>query len=280
MTIEESGIREAFLRGEPMSRPAKQRFSAAVHGLRRAGLNVEHKSWGFRLYHQDAAGVYVGESRQELDETISLSVVVGAAPARWFFRRSIPEIADLLACSYAQNTAGTAASLAAALDAAETAFDRREMLEQMYAGKGPFAALVVALPEECFPDQDDICSKATTYLSGRLEAHLTKHGHSIPRWIQGGCAEDWGAYLESVKGETRYRYSIMFFPRGRDTRSIAVMYEKKVGFWHSVFRGRPQLAADDPLHRVLWDFGADHERPQMLTQAQMDADAARPHLRD
>jgi hypothetical protein len=258
-----------------MGRPTEQRFRAAAHDLHRAGLNVEYKAWGFNLYHQDAGGTYRAEAREEMDDSISLWVVVDAAPRRWFFRRTVPEIVDLLVSSFARTQAQSATTLAAALDAAEGAFDRENLRRQLYDGKGPFAALVVSLPEQHFSDDDDICAGATTDLAVHLEAHLVEKGHSIPDWIQGGCAEDWGTYLRSRKGEVRYDYQIMFFPRGSDARSIAIMYGVRVGFWRRLFGRQPRLEASDPLHQVLWEFGAKYERPQLVTQAQIDAEHER-----
>lgn len=266
--------------GGVQNRPIGDRFRTAVHDLRRVGLNAEHKSWGFKLYHQDAAGSALAECREELDESISLELSINGMPPRWFFRRELSGIVDLLTLALAESRAGNAPSLAAAIDAAEAAFDRDEMLRKLYSGKGPFAALLLSLPQEYFPDDDDIRVKATEHVCRQLEAHLLANGHCIPDWVRGGCQEDWGVCLRSQRGEVHYDYQIKFYPRGNDTRSLAIMYGTNVGFWRRIFHCQPQLGADDPLHQVIWEFGAKHERPQLLTQAQVNADRAQPHPRD
>lgn len=259
-----------------MARATELSFRSTVHELHRVGFNVDNQPWGFKLYHQDAAGTYSGECRKELDVSISLAVVVDASPARWFFRYSIPEVADLLVSALADVRAGRFDSLIASLDAAESSYDRETLQQQLYAGKGPFVALVVSVSNDHFPDEDDICLVAGTYLARQLESHLAGNGHTVPDWIRGGCAEDWGVYLESRKGKDRYQYRIMFFPRGSDDRSMAIQYGIKLGFWRRLLRGQPALCIDDPLHLVMWSFGTNNERPQLLTKEQIDAGLHRP----
>lgn len=57
-----------------------------------------------------------------------------------------------------------------------------------------FVALIVSVPDEHFPEDDDICLTAGNFVCSKLETHLIRHGHSIPDWIRGGCNEDWGVY--------------------------------------------------------------------------------------
>lgn len=76
----------------------------------------------------------------------------------------------------------------------------------------PYVAVVVKVPEEYFPDGDDICLTAGNYVCARLESQLSDHGHSVPKWIQGGCEEDWGVFFKSHWKDQAFAYSICFFP--------------------------------------------------------------------
>ena len=60
----------------------------------------------------------------------------------------------------------------------------------------PYAVLAVDLDPQHFPDGDDICLAAGSYLARELGTFLKQHGHDIPDWIQGGCEEDFGVVLE------------------------------------------------------------------------------------
>jgi len=147
--------------------------------------------------------------------------------------------------------------------------ERQELQRRLTAEAKP-CALVFSLASKYFSDDDDICTTAGTHIAEQLGTHLQEHGHNIPEWIQGGCKEDWGVYLESQKDDVRYQYQIMFFPRDDDTQSMAVVYGIKVGLWRRLFRGQPEISIDDPLNKVLREFGIGFERVELLTQKQFD----------
>ena len=135
----------------------------------------------------------------------------------------------------------------------------------------PYAVLAVDLDPQHFPDGDDICLTAGSYLARELGASLKQHGHDIPDWIQGGCEEDFGVVLESHRGDVCYNYTIVFFPEsGRDYR-MAIQYGIHVGVLRRMFRGVPKLAADDPLHDLLRAFGGQFQNSELLTSSQFEA---------
>lgn len=135
----------------------------------------------------------------------------------------------------------------------------------------PYSVLALTLPEECFPDGDDIARKAGLHIAARLGDHLAKHGHSIPDWVRRGCEEDAWVYLESERERVRYDYVIVFFPRETgaedDGRWMAVQYGIRRGLWAALWSGRPKLRADDPVHEMLRQFGAARERFELLTES-------------
>jgi hypothetical protein len=133
------------------------------------------------------------------------------------------------------------------------------------------AAVAFSLPEQYFPDGDDVCATAGTYVAKELEIHLEKHGHSIPEWVKGGCQEDAWVYLESRRDDVIYYYGIMFFPRSSDAQSMAVRYGIKVGFWRRIFGAESQLSANDPIHELLRSYAAKHEKVEILTAREFDS---------
>jgi hypothetical protein len=129
-----------------------------------------------------------------------------------------------------------------------------------------YAVLAFSLPEEHFPDDDDICRTAGKHIASELGPYLEKCGHSIPDWVKGGCEEDAWVHFESERRDVRYEFTIQFFPRGRrDTRSMAVCYGVRVGFWQRLFHGYPVLATDDPIHEHMRTFGATQEGAELMT---------------
>jgi hypothetical protein len=139
-------------------------------------------------------------------------------------------------------------------------------------GDEPYSVLALTLPAEFFPDEDDIARKAGVHVATRLGNHLAERGHSIPDWVRGGCEEDACVYLESEREGVRYDYVIVFFGReagrGSDCRWMAVQYGTRVGLWARLWSRQPQLRVDDPIHEVLREFGATHERFELLTQSE------------
>ena len=135
-------------------------------------------------------------------------------------------------------------------------------------------AVVVTVPDEQFPNGDDICLTAGKFVCGRLESHLVQHGHSIPNWIQGGCEEDWGVYLESVFNETKFQYHICFFPGPENTtqNQMLIQYHVRLSFIRRLF-GRPaELSPHHPIHEVMGTFGALFRGSRMLTQSQVESE--------
>lgn len=132
----------------------------------------------------------------------------------------------------------------------------------------PYAVLAINLPEAYFPDGDDSCRLAGTYIAMELGTHLQKHGHTIPPWVKGGCQEDAWVYLESEHLGVRYAYTIVFFPRGDDLRSMAIQYGVTVGWLKRLIGKQPKMPADDPIHDVLREFGARFEDSEFLTESE------------
>lgn len=134
-----------------------------------------------------------------------------------------------------------------------------------------FAVVAFSLPGQHFPEDDDVCATAGSYIAKELGTYLEKNRHTIPDWVKGGCREDTWIYLESQRNDVTYFYDILFFPRSRDTQSMAVRYGVKVNFLRRIFRGGPQLSSDDPIHEVLRSFGAQYDRFEVLTGREFDA---------
>ena len=76
----------------------------------------------------------------------------------------------------------------------------------------PPVAVVVSVPLEDFPDEDDIRLTAGKSLCGRLERHLVRSGHVVDEWVAGGCEEDTGVYFASRRGPELLDYFICFWP--------------------------------------------------------------------
>ena len=134
----------------------------------------------------------------------------------------------------------------------------------------PLAVLVVSLPEDKFPDGDETCRAACMHLAGELSNFLEQQGHMIPSWARGGCPEDCWVYVESECRGTRYRFAIMYFPRQGDDCSMAIQYGLRVGWWKWLFRIKPRLEANDPIHDLLRAFGERYTGCEMLTQPEFD----------
>lgn len=146
-----------------------------------------------------------------------------------------------------------------------------ETLELAMDNKAPYAVLLVRLPAEFFSDSDHLCLTAGTHIAQELGSHLEKHGHTIPVWVRGGCEEDWGVYLESEEADSRYQYAVGFFPDSNDSRTMAVHYERKVGFWRRLLRGCPPLEIHDPIHDAMRSFGTRYEFSELLTEEQFES---------
>lgn len=146
----------------------------------------------------------------------------------------------------------------------------------------PPAVLAVTLPDEFFPDGDDICKKASTHIATELIRCLEGHGHRIADWLKpGGCQEDWGTYLRSTVGEVRFEYFIGFFPRpdGND-RCMFIQYGIKTGLWRRIFKGREKLSMNHPLHAVLQKFGGEFSASELLTEREFELDLSTPSQRN
>jgi len=136
----------------------------------------------------------------------------------------------------------------------------------------PFVAVVVTVPDEYFPDEDDICLTAGRYVCAKLETHLVQHGHTIPDWVQGGCDEDRGVYFESQLNETTFQYTICFFPGspGTTQNQMLIQYDAVLPFLKRLFRKPPELLPDHPIHETIRSFGNLFSDSRMLTQAQFE----------
>ncbi len=134
----------------------------------------------------------------------------------------------------------------------------------------PFVAIVVTVPEEFFPDDDEICLTAARFVCGQLQSHLVDEGHSIPAWIDGGCDEDWGVYFESQLNESKFEFHIAFFPSPRDApqNQMVVQYHLCRSLISRLIRKDTQLQADHPMHETMRAFGRKFGASQMLTQSQ------------
>ncbi len=141
----------------------------------------------------------------------------------------------------------------------------------MNATSDSYGVVAFSLPEQFFPDGDDACTTAGTYVAKDLGIHLEKHGHAIPEWVKGGCREDAWVYLESQRNNATYHYDILFFPRSSDAQSMAVRYGIRVGFWRRIFGAELQLKADDPIHELLRSYAAKHEKVEILTAREFNS---------
>lgn len=133
-----------------------------------------------------------------------------------------------------------------------------------------FVAVVVRVPDEHFPDYDDICLTAGNFVCRKLETHLIQNGHSIPDWIQGGCEEDWGVYFKSKLNETHFDYHIGFFPAPENSsqNQMLIQYRVHLPFLKRLFRNPFALLPDDPMHQIMRSFGDLFSESRMLTQSQ------------
>jgi hypothetical protein len=122
------------------------------------------------------------------------------------------------------------------------------------------AVLALTLPPEFFPDGDDICRVAGTHLARELEAFLERERHTIPDWVRGGCTEDAWVHLESDCQGTQYRFTIVYFPRGKEDW-MAIQAEAD----------RARSNGEPSIRDVLQAFGAGYKRSEVLSQAEFDA---------
>jgi hypothetical protein len=136
-----------------------------------------------------------------------------------------------------------------------------------------FVAVVVAVPEDYFPDDDDICLTAGRFVCAKLETHLVQHAHSIPDWIQGGCDEDWGVYFESKIDDATIQYNICFFPGPQNAvqNQMMIQYHMRLPFLKRLFRRPPEVLPESPLHEIMRSFGKLFSASRMLTQSQFES---------
>lgn len=134
----------------------------------------------------------------------------------------------------------------------------------------PYVAVVVSVPAQYFADDDDICHAAGTHVAQALQACLVKAGHQIPDWVEGGCREDWGVYLESEIAAKTMRYAIEYFPHlsPDQEEQMMIQYDERPGCPDS----RRPLLADDPLHDTMRGFAEGWPSHRLLTQADLERD--------
>jgi hypothetical protein len=135
-----------------------------------------------------------------------------------------------------------------------------------------FIAVVVKVPDEYFHDDDDICLAAGNFVCGRLESHLIARGHTIPKWILGGCEEDWGVYFESQYKEEIFEYHITFFPSlpNEIQCQLAIQYHLKFPLLKRIFKIPGQLTNEHHLHKTMQELGKTFSQSRMLRKSQFD----------
>ena len=133
-------------------------------------------------------------------------------------------------------------------------------------------AVVVTVPDDSFPDDDDICIFAGRFVCEKLETHLIQHGHSIPDSIGGGCNEDWGVYFKSTLNDKLFEYHICFFPgpQGSTQNQMLIQYHARLPFLKRLFRKPLELLPDDPMQKTMQSFGHLFSGSRMLTQLQLE----------
>jgi hypothetical protein len=138
----------------------------------------------------------------------------------------------------------------------------------------PLVAVIVKVPGDYFPDDDDIALTAGKFVCSRLESHLVHHGHSIPEWVRGGCDEDWGVYFESQKHGERFDFAICFFgnPVGEFQDQMIVQYGPLTPFLKSLFKRPTDLGEGHHLHKTMDEFGKSFSASRMLTKSQFEAE--------
>ncbi len=103
-------------------------------------------------------------------------------------------------------------------------------------------------------------------MCARLATHLVHHGHLIPDWIQRGCDEDWGVYLESTTDDARFQYHICFFPGPADASQNQMLIQ------YNLQPHRANLPPDHSIHRTMQSFGNLFSGSRMLTKSQFEAE--------
>lgn len=68
----------------------------AVFDLVQAGIRAQRRAYGFSVELNDRSGEFEGQCGFEHDGSISLSLIPKTPPVVWFFRSSIPSMAQLL----------------------------------------------------------------------------------------------------------------------------------------------------------------------------------------
>ncbi|MBI1248640.1 hypothetical protein GC197_12470 [bacterium] len=135
-----------------------------------------------------------------------------------------------------------------------------------------FVAVIVSVPEEYYSDDDELCHAAGNYVCEKLQSHLVDRRHSIPRWIEGGCEEDWGVYFESEFNQTRFQYYLCYFPGPvqQEDYGILVQYSINGPFLSRLFGKPPVITPSDPMQETMRLFGNLFHESRMLTQSQLD----------
>ncbi len=137
-----------------------------------------------------------------------------------------------------------------------------------------FVAVVVTVPEEHFPDEDDVCLTAGRFVCRKLESHLVGHGHSVSDWIHGGCDEDWGVCFESTLNNITFQYHICFLPGPQDAtqNQMLIQYHVRLPFFRRLFQKPPELSSDHAIHEIMRSFGDLFSELRMLTQARFETE--------
>lgn len=253
-----------------MAKPDNYTFRSAVNELRTVGYHVEPTACGFRLRYGDDEGQYDGQCSLEHDGSISFSLTVSSSPARLFSRYSVKEMSELLRAAVIEVRDGRSQTLLKAIETCDKGYDYDELERRLSQEARPAVAVAFCLPDDYFPDDDDICVTAGKHIAEELDKHLTALGHTVPGWARGGCAEDWGVIMESCRGKLIYRYAIQFLGRGNDNHSMVVMYYIKVPLIQRLLRSETSLAPNDPVHEEMRVFASKFSNPEVLTQKELD----------
>ena len=137
-----------------------------------------------------------------------------------------------------------------------------------------YAAIVVAVPDEYFSDNDELCYRAGKFICCRLQSHLENDGHTINDWVKDGCEEDWGFYLESECRAETFGYAISFWPapQGCTQNLMVIQYFLKQSFFKSLFQRPQPLSHSHHLHSTISSFSSRFTSSRMLTESEFQAE--------
>ena len=133
-------------------------------------------------------------------------------------------------------------------------------------------AVVVAVPEDQFCEDDELCHTAGRYVCQQLRAVLCDRGHEIPEWCLEGIEEDYGTYFESRAGKQTFSFHIAFFPKpsGQIQDQMMVQYGVRRTLVQNLLGKSVKLPADHSLHDAMKVFAQAFTHCRTLTQTQLE----------